>query len=93
MSALAVQQSPSPALGEAMAGELERASRMLGDLAFELGSDETTLRRHLTGLQSIDHVTQILLNLATVLRAGEGADQLAGVTLEDLAARLQASLN
>lgn len=83
----------APALGEALAGELERASRLLGELAFELGSDETTLRRHLTGLQSIDHVTQIMLNIATVLRAGEGVDQLAGVTLEDVAGRLRASLN
>ena len=83
----------SPALGEALAGELERASRLLGELAFELGSDEATLRRHLTGLQSIDHVTQIMLNIATVLRAGEGQDQLAGVTQEDVAGRLRASLN
>ena len=83
----------SPALGEALAGERERASRLLGELAFALGSGEATLRRHLTGLQSIDHVTQIMLNIATVLRAGEGQDQLAGVTLEDVAGRLRASLN
>ncbi|KQM86340.1 hypothetical protein ASE67_10950 [Sphingomonas sp. Leaf23] len=92
MSAPAISVA-SLELGEALAGELERASRLLGELAFELGSDETTLRRHLTGLQSIDHVTQIMLNIATVLRAGEGTDQLAGVTLEDVARRLRASLN
>lgn len=89
----AMHPAASPALGEALADELERASRLLGDLAFELGSDEATLRRHLTGLQSIDHVTQIMLNIATVLRAADGQDQLAGVTLEDVAGRLRASLN
>ena len=82
-----------PALGEALAQELERASRLLGDLALELGNDEATLRRHLGGLQSIDHVTQIMHNIATVLRAGDGPDRLAGVTLEDVAGRLRASLN
>ncbi len=86
---------PAPGLlplGDAVADELVGASRMLGDLAYELGSDEATLRRHLTGLQSIDHVTQILLNLATVLRGGDGADRLSGVTLEDLHARLSTRL-
>ncbi|PXA96973.1 hypothetical protein DMC47_16230 [Nostoc sp. 3335mG] len=81
---------PAPiAMGDALADELVRASRMLGDLAFDLGSDEATLRRHLTGLQSIDHVTQMLLNIASVLRGGNGQDQLSEVTLEDMLARLR----
>lgn len=88
MNAVATFPQPIP-MGDALADELVRASRMLGDLAFDLGSDEATLRRHLTGLQSIDHVTQILLNLATVLRGGDGQDQLAGVTLEDMLERLR----
>lgn len=90
MNAPAFIQTSVP-MGDALADELVRASRILGDLAYELGSDEATLRRHLTGLQSIDHVTQILLNLASVLRGGDGQDQLAEVTLEDMLARLRTS--
>ena len=90
MNAPAFIQTSVP-MGDALADELVRASRILGDLAYDLGSDEATLRRHLTGLQSIDHVTQILLNLASVLRGGDGQDQLAEVTLEDMLARLRTS--
>jgi len=90
MNAPAFLPTPVP-MGDALADELVRASRILGDLAYDLGSDEATLRRHLTGLQSIDHVTQILLNLASVLRGGDGQDQLAEVTLEDMLARLRTS--
>ena len=51
----------SAPLAEAMGEELLLASRMLADLAYELGSDATTLRKHMTGLQKIDHITQIQL--------------------------------
>lgn len=92
MTAVATLAMPQP-MGDALADELVRASAMLGDLAYELGSDETTLRKHLTGLQSIDHVTQILLNLASVLRGGDGQDRLAEVTLEDMLARLRVHMH
>lgn len=92
MNAIVTSLMPQP-MGDALADELVRASAMLGDLAYELGSDETTLRKHLTGLQSIDHVTQILLNLASVLRGGDGQDHLAEVTLEDMLARLRVHMN
>jgi hypothetical protein len=63
---------------------------MLADLAYDLGSDGDTLRRHMASLQRIDHVTQMQLAIADLLR-GVGEDGGIGqVTLQDMADRLRA---
>jgi hypothetical protein len=82
-------------LAAALADELVRASTMLADLAYDLGSDEVTLRRHLSSLQQIDRVTQMQLAIADLLRGhaeGEGDEALAAVTLEDMGQRLRLAL-
>ena len=84
----------SAPLAEAMGEELLLASRMLADLAYELGSDATTLRKHMTGLQKIDHITQIQLAIVDLLRnRGADGDPLAGVTLAEMADRLRAAMD
>lgn len=80
---------PRP-LAQALAAELVLASRMLADLAYDLGSDGDTLRRHMGSLQRIDHVTQIQLAIADLLRDGEGGGDFGQVTLQDMADRLSA---
>lgn len=83
----------SAPLAEALGEELLLASHMLADLAYELGSDETTLRKHMTGLQRIDHITQIQLAIVDLLRnQGKGGDPLAGVTLAEMADRLRSAM-
>jgi hypothetical protein len=80
-------------LADALADELVLASRMLNDLAYDLGSDEATLRRHMASLQKVDHITQIQLAVADLLRNRDETDtRLAGVTLEGMAERLRAAM-
>lgn len=79
-----------PVLAAALAAELVRLSVDLADLAYDLGGDPETLRRHMGSLQAIDRITQTQLGIADVLRArGSVADRLDGVTLEDMADRLR----
>ncbi|MEH3105293.1 MAG: hypothetical protein PGN12_15510 [Sphingomonas phyllosphaerae] len=81
---------PRP-LAQALAAELVLASSMLADLAYDLGSDGATLRRHMASLQRIDHITQIQLAIADLLRTSNGAaDDIGQVTLQDMADRLRA---
>ncbi|PCG10536.1 hypothetical protein [Sphingomonas ginsenosidimutans] len=81
-------------LVQALAEELVRASNILGDLAYDLGSDGDTLRRHMASLQAIDHVTQMQLAIADLLRAPDEITANAGrVTLEDMAVRLRGALD
>lgn len=81
-------------MADALAEELVLASRMLADLAFDLGSDDATLRRHMASLQKIDHVTQIQLAIADLLRHGsDDATCLDRLTLDDMADRMRRSLS
>lgn len=90
MSAVALDDVPLPgALAGALADELVLASKMLGELAYDLGSDDVTLRRHMASLQKVDHITQIQLAIADLLRHRDGESRLAGITLEDMALRLR----
>lgn len=82
-----------PSLAHALAAELVLASGMLAELAYDLGSDGETLRRHMSSLQRIDHVTQIQLAIAELLRNAVAGDAgVDAVTLQDMADRLRASL-
>lgn len=80
-------------LAQALAAELVLASTMLADLAYDLGSDGDTLRRHMASLQRIDHITQMQLAIADLLRAAnetDGDGDIGQVTLQDMADRLRA---
>lgn len=93
MSAVAPGDVPLPgALAGALADELVLASKMLNDLAYDLGSDEVLLRRHMASLQKVDHITQIQLAVADLLRHRDGDSHLAGITLEDMAFRLRQAM-
>lgn len=78
-----------PALARALADELVGLTTQLSDLAYDLGSNSDTLRRHMESLQAIDHVTQVQLAIAELLRDDEPlAQRLASIPLQDLADRL-----
>lgn len=80
-------------LAEALAEELVLASKVLAELAYDLGTDETTLRRHMTSLQKIDQLTQAQLAIAGVLRRLDDPKAALGdITLESMSARLRRSM-
>lgn len=79
-----------PALARALADELVELTRSLADLAYELGSDPDTLRRHMVSIQAVDRITQSQLAIADILRSDAPvAARIDGVTLETLADRLR----
>lgn len=80
------------ALACALADELVALTSALAELAYDLGSNDEVLRRHMGSLQAVDRITQVQLAIADVLRSGSpSADRLASVTLESLAASLEAA--
>lgn len=80
-------------LAHALAEELVELTRLLADLAYDLGSDPDTLRRHMVGIQSVDRITQAQLAIADILRSdAPSAARIDGVTLETLAGRLRQHL-
>ncbi len=90
---LAVTPTPAAAapgaLAQALADELVLASQLLAELAFDLASDEGTLRRHLTSLQQVDRVTQMQLAIAELLRGDmTGGAGLHAVTLDEMRQRI-----
>jgi hypothetical protein len=83
----------SRSLADALADELVRLTTQLGDLAYDLGGDPHTLRRHMEALQAIDLVTQTQLAIADMLRSGEPVEErVAAITLADMAGRLRTAL-
>lgn len=86
-------EPPGRSLAGVLADELVRASQLLNDLAYDLGSDPATLRRHMTSLQTIDQLTQTQLAVAGMLRhLDDPAAAVATVTLEDMAVRIRTAL-
>ncbi|MBB3692311.1 hypothetical protein [Sphingomonas sp. BK580] len=80
-------------LALALAEELVFASNLLNELAYDLGSNSETLRRHMASIQRIDYVTQIQLAVAGLLRVDDASDTaIAAVTLQDMVDRLRATL-
>jgi len=78
-----------PALACALADELVALTSSLAELAYDLGSNDEILRRHMESLQAVDRITQVQLAIADVLRSpGPVAERLRGVTLEALATSL-----
>ncbi|MBN2973898.1 hypothetical protein JW805_17965 [Roseomonas aeriglobus] len=93
MTAVAASNDSGLSLPEVLAEELVLASKVLADLAYDLGADEATLRRHMTSLQKIDQLTQAQLAIAGVLRRiDEPQAALGEITLESMAARIRRSL-
>ena len=77
----------------AVAEELVQLTAALSELAYDLGGDPATVRRHMSSLQSIDLITQIHLALAGLLRSEASvADRLAQVPVESLEERLRARM-
>jgi hypothetical protein len=76
-----------------VAEELVALTSAISDLAYDLGSDPETLRRHMGSLQSIDLITQIHLALAEFLRSSDSLEaRVSNVTVEALADRLREKL-
>jgi hypothetical protein len=77
----------------AIADELVGLTNALSDLAYDLGSDPDTLRKHMNSLQAIDLITQIHLALADLLRSEAPLhERLADIPVEALAARMKARI-
>ncbi|UAK26572.1 hypothetical protein K8P63_08035 [Sphingomonas nostoxanthinifaciens] len=82
-----------PIAANAIADELVELTAILSNLAYDLGDDPDTLRKHMASLQAIDLITQIQMSLADILRSDEPMEKrVAGVGVEALAARLRARL-
>lgn len=82
-----------PALADALADELVALTAVLAAFAAELGADIEVVRRHMGALQAVDHISQVQLALADILRAhGSDRDRVAAVPLEALASRLHAAV-
>jgi hypothetical protein len=78
-------------LALALADEMVALTSGLADLAYDLGSEPETLRRHMASLQAIDEITQRQIALADVLRSDAAiADRFAALTLDALGASLSA---
>ena len=91
---MATESEPVPGIGpdlaQALAEELVDLTRSLAELAYNLGSDPDTLRRHMESIQSVDRITQAQLAIADILRSDAPiAARIDGVTLETLARRLR----
>lgn len=78
----------------AIADELVALTTKLSDLAYDLGSDPVTVRRHMNSLQAIDLITQIQLALADFLRSDAPLPtRIAEIPVEELSASLGARLS
>lgn len=78
----------------AIAHELVDLTTRLSDLAFDLGSDQATLRRHMSSLQAIDLITQIQLALADLLRSEAPLSaRIDDITVEALSASLRTRIS
>jgi gamma-glutamyl:cysteine ligase YbdK (ATP-grasp superfamily) len=90
MEFAAAREGVDAPLALALADALVALTASLSDLAYDLGCDAETLRRHMASLQAVDRITQEQLAIADVLRSRESMpERLAAVTLEDLADTLR----
>lgn len=71
-----------------LAEELEYARRMLEAMGETLSSDGLLIARHLTALQSVDIVGQMLGHIANVVRSSDPEGALERIGMGDLRARL-----
>ena len=71
-----------------LAEELEYARRMLEAMGETLSSDGLLIARHLTALQSVDIVGQLIGHVADVVRSSDPPGAVERVGMSDLKARL-----
>lgn len=71
-----------------IAEELEYAQRMLDAMGDKLSADGLLVARHLTALQSIDIVAQMLGHIADVVRSSDPAAAVERIGMDDLRGRL-----
>lgn len=71
-----------------LAEELDYARRKLDGLGGELSSNGLIVARHLTALQSLDIVGQLLGHVATVIRSSDPAGAVERIGMIELKARL-----
>ena len=71
-----------------LAEELEYARRMLSVMGDELCGDGLIVSRHMTALQSVDIVGQILGHVANVVRSSDPAGAVDRIGMCELKARL-----
>ena len=69
--------------------ELDFARRMLDQLGETLAGDPVVVARHLTGLQTVDIVGQILGHIASVVRSGDRRAAVERIGMADLKNRLK----
>lgn len=74
-----------------LAGELEYARRMLDVLGEELSSDGLIVSRHMTALQSVDIVGQIISHISSVVRSSDPHGAVERIGMCELRARLTRS--
>jgi hypothetical protein len=71
-----------------LAEELDYTRRMLDVMGDELASDGLIVARHMSALQSVDIVGQILGHIANVIRSSERPGAVERIGMSDLKARL-----
>ena len=71
-----------------LAEELEYARRMLEVMGETLSADGLLVARHLTTLQSVDIVGQMLGHIANVIRSSDPPGAVGRIGMSDLKARL-----
>ena len=71
-----------------LAEELDYTRRMLDVMGDELASDGLIVARHMTALQAVDIVGQILGHIASVIRSSDPPGAVDRIGMSDLKARL-----
>jgi len=71
-----------------LAEELDYTRRMLDVMGDELASDGLIVARHMTALQAVDIVGQILGHIASVIRSSDPPGAVERIGMSDLKARL-----
>lgn len=69
--------------------ELDYARRMLNSMGDELSGDAGVVMRHMTALQAVDIVGQMLGHIATVIRCTDPETAVERIGMCELKARLQ----
>ena len=72
-----------------LADELDYARRMLDQMGETLSSDPVVIARHLTGLQAVDIIGQILGHVANVVRSSDPNGAVERIGMADLKGRLK----
>jgi hypothetical protein len=72
-----------------LAEELDYARRMLDQMGETLSSDPIVIARHLTGLQAVDIIGQIIGHIANVVRSSDPAGAVDRIGMADLKGRLK----